>query len=149
MIGATDDTEVRDWWGAGWVVPVVWVEVSAPLLGHPGQPAFRRLRATRVCRRFFLTRGPRPLPPSLWTLPGLPRPVYGHGSKKRFHSRPPSACKSPVKLEIPTPPWKTPKSTAFSTSAHRPYDCCLSISGTSNANNDGQLKSQHEGSGRG
>ena len=45
--------------------------------------------------------------PALWTLPGLTRPVDVYGSKERFHSRPPSAWKSPVKLEIPTVPWKT------------------------------------------
>ena len=43
----------------------------------------------------------------LWTLPRLPRPVDSYGSKKRFHSRPPSAWKSPLKLEIPTVAWKT------------------------------------------
>ncbi len=102
-MGVADRIDARQLGAAIVVVSTVWGEVSASLLGHSERPFFRALsenRADPLIRGF--APGPRPV--------GAAGTAAARGrlwKQKRFHSRPPSAWKSPVKLEIPTVPWKT------------------------------------------
>ena len=96
----------------------VRVESSRANLGHPGRSVSRTpLEASRILVD-HLIRGRSPRTPGLWTLPDLPRPVDAAREQEAARSRrPPAAWESPMKLEIPTGPWKALR--AFH-SAHRP-----------------------------